>query len=288
VNRAPDDAPTDQVLAAAAGQGWYLYGVTEGVLPDSADGSIAQLVGMEDQPVSTIVVGDLAAVITPVSVENYSPEALSARAGDAAWLEAMVRGHNDVIDAVHAQTAILPAKFGSVYGQIEDLRQALRPAEQALRDQLARVQGTDEWAVHIYADRAAIEDEVAAHDSNVLSLRSQLAGARPGRAFFLQRKLSDELAAATDAALHQKAQQAHAQLGIYALDVDVSPAARSTDSATDTVEILRAAYLVRRVDTDDFLEAAGTLGNTHPGLEVEVTGPWPPYSFVSSVVGEEP
>lgn len=287
MNRAPDDAPTHQASAAAAEGGWYLYGVTERVPKVSADGSIAHLVGLEDQPVSAIQIGDLAAIVTPVSVENYSPEALSIRASDAAWLEAMVRGHNDVIDAVHAQTTILPAKFGSVYGQIEDLRQALQPAEQALRDQLARVRETDEWAVHVYADRAAIEDDVAAHDSNVLSLRSQLAGARPGRAFFLQRKLSDELAAATDAALHGAAQQAHAQLGTYALDVDVSPTARTTDRGIGRVEILRAAYLVRRDDTDDFLEAAGTFGNTDPALEVEVTGPWPPYSFVSSVVEEE-
>jgi hypothetical protein len=244
------------------------------------------MVGMEGQPVSAIDVGNLAAIVTPVSVASFSPESLSTRASDAAWLEAMVRGHNDVIDAVHAQATILPAKFGSVYAQIDDVRQALQPAEHVLREQLAKLQGTDEWAAHVYVERAAIEADVAAHDSNLLALRSQLAEARPGRAFFLQRKLSDELATATDVALNQAAQEAHDCLAAHALDFEASPPARAAHSETGRMEILRAAYLVRRDDTDRFLEAADTLGKSRAGLDVEVTGPWPPYSFVSSVIGE--
>jgi hypothetical protein len=44
---------------------------------------------------------------------------------------------------------------------------------------------------------------------------------------------------------------------------------------------------VRREDTDRFLEAADALDQIGAGLTVEVTGPWPPYSFVNSVEGKD-
>ncbi|MFO7261924.1 MAG: GvpL/GvpF family gas vesicle protein [bacterium] len=48
--------------------------------------------------------------------------------------------------------------------------------------------------------------------------------------------------------------------------------------------LLSAAFLVDRGSWAHFVERAHDLGAQHPGLVVDVTGPWPPYDFVKMVV----
>jgi hypothetical protein len=42
------------------------------------------------------------------------------------------------------------------------------------------------------------------------------------------------------------------------------------------------AFLLPKERLDGFREAAGALGSAAPDLDILVTGPWPPYSFVSA------
>jgi hypothetical protein len=44
--------------------------------------------------------------------------------------------------------------------------------------------------------------------------------------------------------------------------------------------LLTAAFLVERGGWVDFVERAEDFDVAHPGLDVDVTGPWPPYDFV--------
>jgi hypothetical protein len=44
-------------------------------------------------------------------------------------------------------------------------------------------------------------------------------------------------------------------------------------------EVLRAAYLVDREAVESFVGLVRRLQETHEGLQVLCTGPWPPYSF---------
>jgi hypothetical protein len=43
--------------------------------------------------------------------------------------------------------------------------------------------------------------------------------------------------------------------------------------------ILNAAYLVADDRDGDFAAAVDSLAAGHPALRLEITGPWPPYSF---------
>lgn len=49
------------------------------------------------------------------------------------------------------------------------------------------------------------------------------------------------------------------------------------EGATD---VLVCSYLVERERWPAFAEAAAQLGRQSPGLDVRLTGPWPPYDFV--------
>lgn len=45
--------------------------------------------------------------------------------------------------------------------------------------------------------------------------------------------------------------------------------------------LMSAAFLVERGGWIEFVERSDDLGDTHPELNLDITGPWPPYDFVT-------
>src|SRR5438067_4907309 len=178
-----EDAVTQTQAGAPATEerGWYLYGITRrGVLatrrPERGNGDrgMAELAidtGADDgEPVQVLDCGALAAILRCVPVADFSEEALRARHDDNAWFAEMAHRHNQVIAALHRQQAVLPAKFGSVYARAEDVQRAVAEAQEALLAKLERVEGCDEWAVHMYAARRAIAQRVTAEHPTIQRL----------------------------------------------------------------------------------------------------------------------
>lgn len=259
--------------------GWYLYGITRGT-PEPARELTSSPGGETELGAPQVLTfGDLAAIVSAARLSDFAPETVAARADDPAWLEHMVRAHNEVITSVHEQTAVLPAKFGSVFAGTSDLATALESMSEALGAQLDRVQGTDEWAVHVYADPSAVERRVSSDDPGIRAVKQEMAEAKPGRAYFLQRKIADLTVEATEAAVIDLAEEAYRRLASYALDGQVAPVARSQRDTEGRAEILKAAFLVSREDVDAFLESVAGLGEHLDGVTGEYSGPWPPYSF---------
>jgi len=274
-------------LTDAGSSGWYLYGITHAATPDALRQVIesaqhAAMPGATGELVQALIRGELAAIVSIVPLADFDSTALGERLNDVAWLQEMAWAHNAVIAAVHERQAILPAKFGSVYLSRDDLGAALDDAQERLLAELSRLQGCDEWAIHLYADRAVIEQQVTSEHPALQRLRDEISVARPGRAYFLQRKLAGEEAAAVDDALVELARGVITRLRPYALDVvQENPTAGSDGAVGDEIEILRAALLIERKNQDVMLNEfeASVLGVV--GLRGASSGPWPPYSFVA-------
>ncbi|MBI3977127.1 MAG: GvpL/GvpF family gas vesicle protein [Chloroflexi bacterium] len=237
-------------------------------------------------PVQVLVLGDLAAIVSAVPLVEFGAEAIRARLEDAAWLETMVRGHNRVVETIHRRQVVLPAKFGSVYASAADLAAALADVHDILLTQLRWLDGCDEWGVRLYADRETIQQRVVTENTAVRQLQHELASARPGRAYFLQRKLADLVAAETEQALSTLAQTAYDHADRIALAGQINPRSSAARRASQEVEILRAAFLIRRPDTAAFFEAIRHFAEDQAGLRCEYSGPWAPYSFAASMAGD--
>lgn len=280
----------EQVASETGDCGWYLYGITwlaawDDRRPTSSSGAQTKAeLGVdlhlhEGDPVQLLTSGDLAAVVRPASLAEFGAETVRERLRDATWLEAMVRSHNEVIATIHREQAILPAKFGCVYARAEDLRIALEQTHDALVARLKRLEGCDEWAVHVYADRPTIQRRVDVEHPTIQRLHQELASARPGRAYFLQRKLADEVAVATEQVLSDLAQTGYDHLVRCTVAGQVSPPAQPAGDSNGEIEILRAAFLLQRESRDTFVAELGSFAESQAGLRCEYSGPWPPYSF---------
>jgi len=63
------------------------------------------------------------------------------------------------------------------------------------------------------------------------------------------------------------------------------PQDRSLTGRPDLM-VLNGAYLVGTAGAEQFTDAVAELAGRLPALRLQLTGPWPPYSFVA--VDEEP
>lgn len=284
-NIAAPSAPADEHF------GWYLYGIARAT-QEAGDGIRAFTQSdanePESEPVETISCGGVLAVVRRVPLDDFSPEALSARAEDPVWIEAVARQHNAVIEAVHRACPLLPAKFGCVYASAEDVQTALREEQDTLLARLSWIDGCDEWGVRLYGDITAIQQRADVEQESVRQLREDLASATPGRAYFLQRKLADELANAVDCLLDDLVGHAYAQFARHARAGQVSrrmagSRLTQTDRSETSAEVLRAAFLVPRDSADAFVEDIRRFSEGQSGLWSEYSGPWPPYSFAAEV-----
>jgi hypothetical protein len=255
----------------AVASGWYLYGIVLDLAEALDLGADMQLIRH----------GELAAIAAPVPLDEYSADALRPRLRDPVWLEAAVRRHHDVVARIHAARIILPAKFGSVYASVEDVRDALARGHDELRARLTALTDCDEWSVPLYATSHQALEHVT--DPPLHRLEQDLATASPGRAYLLRRKVDDARAQATERGLVELAEAAHERLAALAVASELAAPERRTAAAAaaaadDDHEILHASYLVRRSRSPAFVAELEDLAR---GPRDEWTGPWPPYSFAT-------
>jgi hypothetical protein len=258
------------------GWGWYLYGITRrGWIPPD------NLVLGSEAAVRTLEVDALAAVVRAVHLSEFDASVVEAISADAARLGAMAQTHNDVVAAVQRDQAILPVKFGAVYASSDSLLDALAKRQPALLHQLERLEGCDEWAIHVYANPEAIEKRATEEDADIRLLRHDIAASSPGRAYFLERKLSDAIAAAHHRALWELGQEVYDRLSARANDALVASSRGEEARTEDETEVLRAAFLVARTQIETFLQELVSFATGTDGVRTVHTGPWPPYSFAS-------
>lgn len=246
--------------------GWYVYGVVDG---DRSIGTPFRLVHSES----------LAAVVAPVDLAEFDD--LDARLNDRAWLEQKALAHEAALRRVAGDGPVVPLRFGAVYHQLEDVEQMLDERRDELAADLDRVRGHVELGVKGFVDRARLEDLLARE-------RTAASDASPGRAYLERRRVEQDVAAEARGIVADVARSAHARLLERSVAGVVSrPHSRELSGRADDM-FLNAAYLVARGDAS-LREEVTALGSAYAPLPVtfEVTGPWPPYSFVGRPEREE-
>jgi hypothetical protein len=117
-------------------------------------------------------------------------------------------------------------------------------------------------------------------DAPVADPPQAASGAGAGLAYLRRRQAeSNERQAASEASV-QVAAQVHAELARQSVASRRHPPQDRRLAGRGDM-ILNGAYLVDHERRDSFERLVRRLGEERPDLQLEVTGPWPPYSFVS-------
>lgn len=241
----------------------YLYAVGDHGL---ATDDLLSVPGVGGGAVRAITEGELAAVVESVDPAVYDEESLAARLEDLSWLGGIARAHHAVVAAVARTQPVAPVRLATVYTSDDNVRALLRERAKDFRAALDRIRGRVEWGVKAFA---TARDDTPAETP---------AATGPGAAYLMRRRAERDRAASIHRESAEAAERLHDRLSEMAVAArryrPQDP--RLTGRAEEMV--LNAAYLVDEAATEAFRRI---VDDGDAALELELTGPWAPYSFAT-------
>jgi hypothetical protein len=215
--------------------------------------------GLDDRPVVLRTVAQVAVACSEHRPGRFAPSA------DNLWR------HETVAEALLNDTdrALLPARFGTTFGNASDLADAITRHTASLSNGLDRVRGCVELSVRV--------SQRASADTAASPGPAQGDGSGAGRTYMLAR-LAEER--------RRRAAEAEAAQVLDRLDVMLAPLARETTHRLTPAPgvLVTAAYLVTRDRATVFAaRVRDDMARSLSDLRVACTGPWPPYHFSPSL-----
>ncbi len=225
--------------------------------------------GVAGASVRLVAGAGLSAVVSDVPLAQFDAAALRRNMEDLDWLEAAARAHHEVIEAAARRGPVIPMRLATVYRDDGGVLAMLAGHEEEFRAGIGRIAGRLEWGVKAFA----VPAERSAHAVTG-------PGAAPSGAAYLARRRSQlNDAEAVRRAAAAEADNVHAGLSRLAVLADLHPPQDPQLSGARTTMILNGTYLVDEADAGRFAAAVDQAARQHPAVRLELTGPWPPYSF---------
>jgi hypothetical protein len=167
--------------------------------------------------------------------------------------------HEQVVERLMGDQAVLPARFGTVLADTGALDEVLAHNLDRLTEALNRVRGCVELGVRVLAPPK--QATAATHD------------VATGRSYLQSRLEADRARRHDEAQAAGVASRLHEQLRAGARDgtMRVLPSPQF---------LMTGAYLVPRRRAENFRRRVVDAGRVDPALRLLCTGPWPPYHFV--------
>ncbi|CAL9337689.1 hypothetical protein SUDANB105_00204 [Streptomyces sp. enrichment culture] len=264
-----------------SGQLSYVYAVVPASATASARTALAGVRGVAGAPVTVVDARAVAGAVSTVPGDEFSEAALRSRLEDLDWLEATARAHHLVVDTLAAHTTVLPLRLATVYRDDARVEEMLSDREQTFTALLDRLEGHLEWGVKVYAEAAPAQAAPSPAPGGHGPPGGSADEPDSGRAYLRRRRQQyqsrEDVWRAAEDAVRRTEEQARG------LAVD---RARHRPQQGDLAEgpgrnVANDAYLVPRRLAEEFRERMRHAADGLPGVRVEVTGPWAPYSFTT-------
>lgn len=235
----------------------YLYGITRKMLT-----SAPKVVAVDGSAgIESVDCGGLICWVSHVSRAEYADN-LSANMENLDWLaEASVR-HQRVVSTIASETEILPARFGTVFLTQPSLEADIQSRRKTLESDLRRIKDSDEWGVKVFGVPPRVELPKARSRTGKEYLKAKAA--------LLQRRPTK----GTDADLIRFEEELKRVAVETAVGGKISSGQRGLQWQT--------SLLLRRDDRKRFEALLKKFSREWADVrQIEATGPWPPYSFVT-------
>ena len=234
----------------------YLYGITQQpgskpVRSSGVDGEAA---------VEAVPCGGFTGWISRVEAREFADN-LNSNMENLEWLAAAGVRHQRVVADISAQLTILPARFGTVFLSQESLEEDVKKRKRDLADSFKRIADADEWGVKVFL----------LHEPQPVAITAK------SGTDYLQKKAT---ARQPRSKALDKDVEAFA-MALARLADGIAPGGKVTSGQRDLE--WSASFLLRRSRKKQWQQALDRFAGKWRGRRrIECTGPWPPYSFVST------
>ena len=227
----------------------YLYAIL-GAAPARPLGT-----GLRNEPLRLVPCDDLIAAAGEMdAAPALTPDAL--------------RGHDAVVRRLAEVTdALLPARFGTVAADAQDLCARLARAGAGLREALARVAGREQMILRIYRASSGPSSATAPNEECPPS------GAGPGARYLAERARAQRSAAAAE------------ELAPIRPVLDRFVTAERVERHQTPPLVASVYHLLARGSAPAYAAAVERAARDLPELRITVSGPWAPYAFAPESLG---
>ncbi|MEU3468984.1 GvpL/GvpF family gas vesicle protein [Streptomyces sp. NPDC048387] len=235
----------------------YVYGITRASqqLPDTIEG-----IGEPPLPVRTVRAGELVALVSD------APAELKAKRRD-------LLAHQRVVIQAQAGGPVLPMRFGGVSPDDEAVGAVLSEHHDAYVERLTVLTGRDEYNVKANHDEDAVLYAVLAADPELRA--RHLANRASGGGTHEEKLAFGELVA--------RAVSERERTDAELIERTLAPLAEGVRRGPEgTGWLANYSFLVDRERREEFLAAVRGLHEQHEHLQIQATGPLPPYSFAEA------
>lgn len=226
---------------------------------------------------------DLFAVVKYVSEIDFSEENFQKHLSDISWLENNAREHVEVINRIMENHSVIPFKFGTIFKEETGLRKFIADYADSLTENFLQVGGREEWAVKIYCDRKSLSEKIDELSEAAASLEIQIMASSPGRAYLLKRKKGDLIENEMNRICKKFGQENFDELNSLSEANRLNNLLPKEFTGRSDTMILNSTFLVPKCKVPYFKNTIDSLEkkNENFGFLLEITGPWPPFSFIS-------
>lgn len=183
----------------------------------------------------------------------------------------IVLGHEAVVEAIRECVPALPVRFGTIFTDASALERALERRYTVLKSDFNRLGDKLEFGLNaLWSDRDEIEE--ATQQAAVQTRQTE--GLGPGSAYLWTR---------VEEIRRQDARRARARGAALELNSVLAPLALEYRQvlAPSPRLALRMAYLLEPGGEEAFKQAFERIRRDMRDLKLLLSGPWPPYTFVS-------
>lgn len=230
-----------------------------------------------ESPVSTQSFQDLGAVLSMVSLEEFSGETAEKNLSDVSWVGPRACRHGEVVAEASRLSPVLPVRFGTIFSSPQALERFMELHYGTIRDFLNKVVDQEEWSVKGVLDRPRAKETIL---SVCLSAeKARLAELPPGRRYLEEQRLQGRVESELNGWVQQACNTVTNDLRSGVTDVCQRRLLPSGSAGTEMV--LNLALLIPRDATVELLPRIERANTEHApqGLNFQLSGPWPPYSF---------
>ncbi|MET9127779.1 GvpL/GvpF family gas vesicle protein [Streptomyces sp. NPDC004528] len=224
--------------------------------------------------------GDVpAAAVSSVPAQDFLEAPLHHHLEDLDWLERVARAHHTVIEALVARTTVLPLRLATVYLDDDRVVEMLKGETDAFAHALERLAGHLEWGVKIYVEPQP--------DAPPTSPSGTAGGLSPGRAYLRARR-TERHSRDESYGIAQRAAERIEAIGGAMAAAHARHRVQQGELAVGVGEnVVNDAYLLTHDAAAEFRTEVLDAVQDLPGVRIDITGPWAPYSF-ADLPGTQP
>lgn len=219
-----------------------------------------------------------------VTDNDFAENQLQSNLSDVVWLDTKVREHLDVITSIMQHVkSLIPFNFGTLYKSESSLIQFIIKYAEEFKKNLVYLEEKEEWAVKLYCNKNKIVENITHLSKKVSDINALIQNSSMGKAYILGKKKNEIIENEIINIYNTYSKKIFTKLSILSEEFRFNPIPNNETLEKEDDMILNVVLLLNKANVESFIETSDQLIIQHQniGLNIEISGPWPCYSFIN-------